>query len=396
MVGDKDISGEPLSTSLRISRDLGVPTPPSQHDIARWMAGQRLDHPPGSTYAYSNFGYLLLGLVIEAVTGADATHWIREAILEPEGVEGADFQLGRSLREHRSQREPWYLDRRGAGTFSVYRPSELVPFPDGGWSQETLETPGGWIATACAYEKFLLGYRHDGARRQRGSRWDTSSNGELRGTRSVARHRPDGVSYVALVNQDYNTAGLDTLPVRDLDAALDAVSAWPTQGTTVYRRIVPLLASASDPLRQGFVRIVNRSADAGGLQIDAWDEAGTKRGPVRLEIAGHQTIHLNSDDLEAGNTAKGLSGATGPGAGELAPATHRHVALPHPGLCAYVRWLSDQHARSGRTHRSHPRCRHVQPGQQRQPEERTALDEPDRVGRDGDCRRRGRRREVPG
>ena len=79
---------------------------------------------------------------------------------------------------------------------------------------------------------------------------------------------------------------------------------------------VPLVPSASDPHhRQGFVRVVNHSAQGGTVSITAIDDAGMKYGPVMLDIEAHHTAHFNSDDLERGNARKGLEDGTGPGEG---------------------------------------------------------------------------------
>ena len=81
-------------------------------------------------------------------------------------------------------------------------------------------------------------------------------------------------------------------------------------------RSVLLVPSASDAFRrQGFVRVVNRDDAAGTVRIDAIDEAGTRYGPLTLEVGAHRTVHFNSADLERGNPGKGLDGATGPGEG---------------------------------------------------------------------------------
>ena len=71
---------------------------------------------------------------------------------------------------------------------------------------------------------------------------------------------------------------------------------------------VALFPSASDPHgRQGFVRVINRSGLAGEVSIEAWDDAGTHRGPVTLSIDANETVHFNSEDLEVGKAEKGLS-----------------------------------------------------------------------------------------
>ena len=79
---------------------------------------------------------------------------------------------------------------------------------------------------------------------------------------------------------------------------------------------VPLMASASDPVLQGFVRVVNRSGEAGEVTIEAVDDAGMRYGPISLALAANQTTHFNSEDLEYGNTDKGLPHGLGLGEGQ--------------------------------------------------------------------------------
>ena len=69
-------------------------------------------------------------------------------------------------------------------------------------------------------------------------------------------------------------------------------------------------AAASNAL-QGFVRVVNASDEAGTVRIRAFDDAGDEYGPVTLAIGAGAVRHFNSGDLERGNPAKGLTGATG-------------------------------------------------------------------------------------
>ena len=80
---------------------------------------------------------------------------------------------------------------------------------------------------------------------------------------------------------------------------------------------VPLFPSASDPLgRQGFVRIVNRSDAAGKVRIVAHDDTGLAYDALSLALDAGRTAHFNSDDLELGSPAKGLTGSTGAGRGD--------------------------------------------------------------------------------
>ena len=53
------------SRCARIARRLGLRVAPSSRDIARFMVGEPLQFTPGTQERYSNFGYVMLGLVAE-------------------------------------------------------------------------------------------------------------------------------------------------------------------------------------------------------------------------------------------------------------------------------------------------------------------------------------------
>ena len=82
------------------------------------------------------------------------------------------------------------------------------------------------------------------------------------------------------------------------------------------RQRIPLFMSASDPARQGFARIRNRSDRAGEVRVFAIDDAGRRQGPATLSLGANETVHFNSGDLEGGNADKGLSAGVGPGEGD--------------------------------------------------------------------------------
>ena len=76
------------------------------------------------------------------------------------------------------------------------------------------------------------------------------------------------------------------------------------------QQIVPYFPAA-DASRQGFLRIVNDSARSGTVTIVAIDDIGRRYEPVTLTLDANETVNFNSDDLEGGNSAKGLTGSTG-------------------------------------------------------------------------------------
>ena len=81
-------------------------------------------------------------------------------------------------------------------------------------------------------------------------------------------------------------------------------------------RAIALFPRAGSPLRQGFVRVINRSDTAGEVRIEATDEDGGRARALTLSVGGGRAVQFNSEDLEAGNAGKGLVGRTGGGAGD--------------------------------------------------------------------------------
>ena len=79
--------------------------------------------------------------------------------------------------------------------------------------------------------------------------------------------------------------------------------------------LLPYILAENTAGAHGFVRIVNRSAQAGTVTLTAIDDAGRNAGTETLSLAANGAIHFTSRDLERGNADKGLSGVGAPIAG---------------------------------------------------------------------------------
>jgi len=110
--------------------------------------------------------------------------------------------------------------------------------------------------------------------------------------------------------------------VEDSESGRVANERWNIVGAakgasgTARTHTVPLFLSAATDRTEGVLRIINRTAEAGEVTIDAFDDAGRRYGPLTLSIDGYATTHLTSTDLESGNADIGLAGATGSGQGD--------------------------------------------------------------------------------
>ncbi len=65
---------------------VNAPAPASPETLIRYMKGMPLDFNPGEKFAYSNFGYIILGRVIERVSGMPYEEYVRARVLGPVGA----------------------------------------------------------------------------------------------------------------------------------------------------------------------------------------------------------------------------------------------------------------------------------------------------------------------
>lgn len=68
-------------------------------DVADLLAQEYATGPPGTAFSYSNVGFSLLGILVERVSGAAYTDYVREHIFEPLDMPSAGFLPGEGAYE---------------------------------------------------------------------------------------------------------------------------------------------------------------------------------------------------------------------------------------------------------------------------------------------------------
>jgi N-acyl-D-amino-acid deacylase len=144
---DRKQSGDPNSFTQRVAERLQVKPPITPEQLARYMLGQKLDFDPGTSSRYSNVGYVVLGLIIERVTGQPYEQAVRAITLQPLGLGAMRLDLARGKG---------YL----TGAAHHYGPRGAED-RQGGHLPITMAS-GGWVATARELVRFLIAL--DGAR----------------------------------------------------------------------------------------------------------------------------------------------------------------------------------------------------------------------------------------
>jgi N-acyl-D-amino-acid deacylase len=152
---NRDTTFDPMFLPVPIAAATGTPAPATTDSIIRFMMGKPLQFDPGSDYNYSNFGYALLGRIIEAISGQPYETFVREQVLAPSGA--ACMQIGHSLQAESLPGEVKYYDFPGAPLVpSIYGTGTKVPRPDGGFNLEAMDAHGGWVASTIDYLRFVL------------------------------------------------------------------------------------------------------------------------------------------------------------------------------------------------------------------------------------------------
>lgn len=209
----------------------------NQAQLITWVLDNRpLDTVPGTSYAYSNFGYSVLGRIIERVTGEAYDGYVRRAVLAPSGI--GDMAIAGNTLADRRPNEVRYVGQSGEDPY--------------GMQVTRMDSHGGWLATAIDLVRFAVrvdgyatkpdllsaasitemttpslagsGYAKGWQVNSAGNWWHT---GSLPGTGSILVRTRSGFCWAALLN----TRSLDSAFFGALDDTMwevvREVSDWP-------------------------------------------------------------------------------------------------------------------------------------------------------------------------
>ncbi|QNE22819.1 beta-lactamase family protein [Kribbella qitaiheensis] len=253
---DRELSGDPTGMDATISKALGVPMELRHADVIKFMAGRKLDNAPGTKVAYSNYGFLLAGRVIEKVSGLPYATYVQQKLLTPLKI--TRMQQGYTIAKHAG--EVPYESQYTAKTV-LDNSGTVVPAPYGSFSMRIHDANGGWIASApdlvrwakmfdapstvlnstslsSVWAKPETGLQPDGwyyglgwqvRPTTGGTGRNTWHTGSLPGTFTLLVRTYNGMSWAALFNRRDDASGKS---YGDIDQAMwtaaNSVTKWPT------------------------------------------------------------------------------------------------------------------------------------------------------------------------
>ena len=225
--------GDPMFSTRTIMIQNRLRTPPDHETLVRTQLGKSLAFAPGETQEYSNFGFLLLSMIIEKVTGTDYETWMQESVLRPAGC--LDFHIANNYYQDKYPNEVKYYVQSDDKPVSEYNNSgRNVVRCYGGNDIRALSGAGAWAASTAELCRFVASI--DGRPEvpdiisvesvRRMTEWfdpdtfslgwnDTKPTGEwtrtgtFSGTSALVKYFPDGECWVLITNTStWRGAGL--------------------------------------------------------------------------------------------------------------------------------------------------------------------------------------------
>jgi CubicO group peptidase (beta-lactamase class C family) len=258
---DSDVY-EPQYDLVTIARAMNVPAPPGAADIVDYMLEQReLQSEPGTRFKYSNFGYNVLGRVLEEKTGLPYDEAMRRLVFGPAGI--TDAVIGGDQLAQRAPNEAIYYDDPRWPDAPSQTGVGSGPASYNGFHLRAMDAHGGWVMTSA--DMVLFAVAVDGrsgmpalltpSTVQRMTARDPkvpgitfglglelnhagwSHGGALTtGTHSKLEHRDDGVTWAVVYNRlpadpELGIEGLKATLVQSVDelrtVVLESVAATP-------------------------------------------------------------------------------------------------------------------------------------------------------------------------
>lgn len=139
-------AGDPMFNTKDIIAAKGLSGPPTNEQLTEIVLGRKIAFTPGQGFRYSNFGYMLLSLVIERVTGKSYWDYVTGAVLHPAGC--YRFRPATNYYADRSDGEVHYYGPDTVAVEEFNGSGRMVERVYGGSNVNGLMGAGGWCASA--------------------------------------------------------------------------------------------------------------------------------------------------------------------------------------------------------------------------------------------------------
>ena len=220
--------GDPMFITRDLMNIYRLKEAPDHETLVRLMLSRPLAYQPGKSRQYSNFGYLLLSMVIEKVTGQDYERWMQKEVLEPAGC--LDMHLAYTYYRQKYPNEVRYYMQDNDPPVPEYNNSrDSVARCYGGSDVRGLSGAGAWVASTPELARFIASIDGnprvkdvlsaksvramtlDDGEHKYGLGWNEVGDtwvrtGSLAGTNAIIYRFPDGECWI-MVSNTHNWKG---------------------------------------------------------------------------------------------------------------------------------------------------------------------------------------------
>lgn len=245
---------DPAFSNYGVARSLNKELPLQVDDMVEYATHYRLKAQPGGLYDYSNLGYIILGKIIEVVSGKSFEDYLQHSILEPAGC--YNIYLGRNFSKNRGENEVRYYEVKEAELYDAYDGSGRQTLKSNGANNVTLlSSAGGLVASAPELLRFVASINGSGVKKDvlskesintmtydssnrskkpigwatvKGSEWIRS--GSMAGTSALIKHQRDGYTWVFISNSSaWIGYHLTDHISSNISRSIAKVKQWPKQ-----------------------------------------------------------------------------------------------------------------------------------------------------------------------
>jgi len=245
--------GDPMFIPQKIHQMDKVSYPIDFDKVISFVLERHLPYKPGTRFNYSNFGYALLGRVLESVTEEDYETWVIKNILAPNGIYSMNM-AGNFLKDRQPNEVKYYDKSADNEQLSFDGSGQMVYKPYGADDITMLGPAGGWLSTATDLMRFVVlvdGYsnrypdilsrksidlmvngvsgidRPLGWRATKGEHWWRT--GTLSGTSALLTRDENGYSWVIISNTTPRRGSFPSTSRWAIREGIKLVSDWPTE-----------------------------------------------------------------------------------------------------------------------------------------------------------------------
>ncbi len=244
--------GDPIFMPHVVARKMKVSLPVRSEDVISYALTRKLSYTPGTRYSYSNLGYVVLGQVIENLTGMGYEDYVKFSLLNPLGI--WDMQIGKGYFVDKAANEVKYYEVAGEQKVLAFDSQDkYASRVYGGNDISLLGAAGGWIASPAEVLKLtvaidgfnsspdilmpetiekmtrsgrskhnMIGWKGaDG----RGTWWRT---GTLTGSSALMVRQNNGINWIIVMNTTtWKRSKIHRESSRTMFRAVNAVKRWP-------------------------------------------------------------------------------------------------------------------------------------------------------------------------